>query len=383
MQKVKGVVKLRSVEQYLTLLKAAKRSDITIRNYRQVLKQYAEFLGVPLSDLHMHLDPDDLVRYAAAISNKREATQKSTMITIHRFMSVNGVVFDELERNVTKVRVTQERADKPVTVELLLKMMDQATPLGRALISFLVSTGCRAGETSELLLSDIGRIENGRFVPDINGDVVQVRNEIAKRRNGGLVFLTREAREYLTAWLKNRDQFIKDADARTERLYTAPKGGRKHDTAPRKENGTKATRPANDQRIFGSSYSGLDKTFNRLYRAVDGERGATGNKVTIHGCRAYFRTHAAKTMGIDLAEGILRHAGYLNASYVRLSPEEREKQFHAGESALYITRRDHRVQSGRLSELERENAELRKKLEAATKGNQHLHLGMETIKETQ
>lgn len=350
MEKANGK-KIRSVDQYLALLKAAGRSDITIRNYRQVLKQYSEFLSVPLNELHKHLDPDDLVRYASAIAHKRDAGRKSTMVTIRRYLAINGVEFDELEANVAKVQLTQERSDKPVTVDLLQRMMDQATPLGRSLISFLVSTGCRAGETSKLLLSDIGRIENGRFISDINGDVVRVRNEIAKRKKGGLVFLTKEAREYLTVWLKNRDQFVKDADARTERLYVAPKGGKKHDTAPRKENGTKATRPANDQRIFACTYSGLDKTFNRLYRAVDGERGATGNKVTIHGCRAFFRTMAAKTMGIDLAEGLLRHSGYLNEAYVRMTLEDIQKQFHAGEAALYITRADHRIQGSKLDAL--------------------------------
>lgn len=365
MEKVNGK-KIRSVDQYLALLKAGKRSDVTIKNYRQVLKQYAAFLGIPLGELHKHLDADDLVRYAVAIAGKRDAGRKSTMVTIHRYMVLNGVQFDELEGNVAKVQIEQERADKPVTVELLRKMMDQATPHGKLLITLLVSTGCRGGELSKLLLSDIGRIENERFVTDINGDVIQIRNEIAKRKKGGLVFLTREARDFLTAWLKNRDQFIKDADARTERLYVAPKGGKKHDTAPRKENGTKATRPANDQRIFACSYQSLDKTFNRLYRVVDGERGAAGNMVSMHSCRAYFRTYAARSMGIDLAEGILRHSGYLNQAYVRMTLEERQRMFKEGESVLYITRPDSRIQNSKISELERKLSELTRKMEILT-----------------
>lgn len=353
--------KIRSVDQYLTLLKAAGRSDITIRNYRQVLKQYAAFLNVPLDKLHEHLDPDDLVRYATAISSKRDAGRKSTMITIHRFMAVNGVQFDELEDNVTKVRVTQERDDKPLTTEILQKMMDQATPHGKALLTFLVSTGCRAGETSEILLSDVGRIENDTFVPDITGSVVRIRPEIAKRRHGGLVFLTSEAREYLTVWLKDRDRFIRDADKRTAQLYTA---STRHERVPRKGIGQQISRPANDKRLFACSYGTIDKTFNRLYRAVDGERGLTGNKITAHGCRAYFRTHAPKGgMSIDLTEGILRHTGYLNAAYVRMTKADIEREFHTGEAALYITRADHRIQTGKISQIEQENAALRRELE--------------------
>lgn len=371
MQKANGK-KIRSVDQYLAILKAAGRSDITIRNYRQILKQYAEFLQVPLEELHKHLNADDLVRYASAIAHKRDAGRKSTMITIHRYMAVNGVEFDELEANVTKVQLTQERADKPLTTELLQAMMDQGTPHGRALVAFLISTGCRAGEVSELLLSDVGRIENGRFVPDIRGDVVQIRNEIAKRKKGGFVFLTREAREYLTAWLNVRAAYIADADVRTSRLYTI-KGGKKHERTPRKDIGTQAKRPVDDQRLFACSYAVIDKTFNRMYKAVDGERGVTGNKITAHSCRAYFRTNAVKTMGIDLAEGILRHSGYLNAEYVRMTPEERYEQFKNGEAALYITRADHRIQTSKLDRLAQENKELKSRIDQMLSGEFFTH----------
>jgi len=361
MKKINGVKKIRSVDQYLTILKAAGKSAITLRNYRQILSQYARFLGVPLERLHEHLNTDDLVRYSSEVVWMRETGRKSHLSTIHRYMELNGVEFDELEYNAAKVKVTEERDDKPLTTTLLQKMMDQGNPHSRAIISFLISTGCRAGETSKLLLSDVGRIENSRFVADITGDVINVRNEIAKRKKGGLVFLTAEAREYLTIWLKNRDRFIVEADRRTAQLYT---GNTYHESVPRKGIGKPIRRPDNDQRLFAVSYSSLDKTFGRLYDSVDGEQGKSGAKITAHSCRAFFRTNAVKTIGIDLAEGILRHTGYLNAAYVRMTPEERYKQFREGEMALYITRADHRIQSGKLAELERENQELRARVEA-------------------
>jgi hypothetical protein len=45
----------------------------------------------------------------------------------------------------------------------------------------------------------------------------------------------------------------------------------------------------------------------------------------------------------------MRQTGYLDSTYVRMSDETRRKQFHDGEAALYITRADHRVQTGELS----------------------------------
>ena len=53
-------------------------------------------------------------------------------------MVLNGIHFDELEYNVTKVQVTEDRADKPLTIDLLQKMIDQGSPHSRALITFLI-----------------------------------------------------------------------------------------------------------------------------------------------------------------------------------------------------------------------------------------------------
>lgn len=352
--------KVRSVESYLSILATAGKSKITVRNYRQILKQYADYLKVPLDELHKHLDPDNLIRYANKIIDRSKAGRKSTLSVIARYMKVNGIEFDELEQGAFTVKADEDRTDKPLDVATIQKMMDQGNPHSRAIISFLVSTGCRAGETSQLLLSDIGTIHNGSFVPDINGDVVHIRNEIAKQRRGGYAFLTSEALEFLTIWLQDRERYMADADERTSKLWVTSTG---HARVPRKDIGKPAKRPDNDQRLFACSYATIDKTFGRLYRAVDGSRGKYHAKITAHSCRAYFRTNAVKGMSIDLVEGILRHSGYLNDQYVRMPLEEQYRQFHAGETALYITRADHRIQGSKLDQLQREKDALQARVQ--------------------
>jgi integrase len=334
MVKVKGKTTVKySVQDYLTMLQLSKRSDQTIKGYYKVFQSYAKFLGVPLDEVHHHLSVSNLLKYAGSRKGMSDNGNKTNLNVLRRYFTQNGIVFDELEYNATNPKVTKEQNDKPLELATIQKMMDLTDPHGRALLSFLVSTGCRAGETSNILLSDV------------QGDVVTIRSEIAKGGHGGKVYLTAEAREFLDLWLADRDDYIRIADARI--------GGLKK---------TGGKRPKKDERLFATAYTGMHKIFSRLYDKVDGEQGKYHAKCTIHSCRKYFRTHAAKTMHPDLVTGLMRQTGYLDSTYVRMTDEEKRKAFHEGEAALYITRADHRVQSGKLSDLERKNQELQARI---------------------
>jgi integrase len=274
--------------------------------------------------VHYHLSVVNLLKYAQSRKGKSEAGTRTNLSILHRYFTINGIQFDELEYNAVKHKIIYEQNDKPLELETLQKMMDLADSHGKAFLTFLVSTGCRAGECCEILLSDL------------QGDIVTIRNEVAKGKRGGKVYLTSEAREYLDLWLKERDHYIKTSDARMK---------------PLKKYGAHA-RPVKDERLFACSYTSLHRVFSRLYGMVDGEQGKYRAKCTPHSTRKYFRTHAVKSMSLDLVEGLMRHTGYLNSHYVRMTDEERRREFHAGESALYITRYDHRITTHALSTLQ-------------------------------
>jgi len=322
------------VNEYLDLLRLSKRSEVTITGYRKHLKALAKFLDVPIDDLHNHLSVSNLLKYATSISKRSDEGRKTTLSILHRYFTLNGVVFDELQYNAMKPKVTKEHNDKALELGTLQKMFDLTDTHGKAFLSFLISTGCRADEACNVLLSDV------------HGDCVNIRNEIAKNKIGGRVYLTAEAQEYITQWLKERDTYISLVDRRAVGLEKIG-----------------AIRPKHDNRLFGMSYASAHKMFSRLYDKVDGSRGKYHRECTIHSCRKYFRTHAAQTMHPDLVTGLMRQTGYLDSTYYRLGDAEKYQQFKAGEAALYVTRPDHRIQGGKLDELTRKNAELKERVQ--------------------
>ena len=319
-QTPKQPVKVRTYASYLKRLEAAGKSPLTVKAYRLHLIKYARFLNVPVEDLHRHLDTEDTVEYALSMKNQKANTRKTCLFVLKNFMEYCGYSFDKFEADVFQIESTDERMDKPLPLEILQKMMDLGDIHAKAILTFLISTGVRAGECSKILLSDV------------KNDTVILRNEICKGKRGGIAFLSSEAREFLDLWLMERDSYIKMADMKSGNLATRING-----------------RPKNDQRLFACSYMTINKIFKKMYDSVDGERSGSRNRITAHSCRAYFRTHAVKTMGLDLTEKILRHTGYLTKEYVKIP--DMEKDYHAGEAALYITRADHRIQSGELAQL--------------------------------
>ena len=325
-----------SVDEYLDMAIAAGRAPGTIRLYRTIFTSFARYLSVPVSKIHDHLLPENLMKYAGSLKGYSGNTIRERLAILRAYYNENGVEFTGMKAKVLNAKRHTEPDDKPLELETLQKMMDITDERGRAFISVMVSTGMRAGEAAQLKVNDW----DGK-------DTIIIPGKIAKNGHGGRVYLTDEAQEHLNIWMKNRDAFIW-----LSAIHSAVFA--RHDICP--------VQTGKEDRLFASGYTGLNMMFKRLYQKIDGEKGTYRGKITPHSMRKFFRTHLVKTCDLDIVEHLMRHTGYLSGSYVRITDEDIRKQFHAGEHALYITRIDHRIQGSKLDALKRENAELRETL---------------------
>jgi integrase len=337
-----------TVSQYLKRLTLAKRADKTIKLYGEHFRYYAGFLDVPVEDLHNHLTRENLTDYAGHIQSLAPSTQQLSLSILLRYYKMNGItLFDELDTAILKPRNYDEPDDKPLTLDILKKMMDLANPRERAMITVLISTGMRAGELCAITPDDI------------DNDTIRIRPEITHQR-GRTVYLHAEAREALDVWLTLREGYMKQMDHKN---YSRGRVGE-------------------DTRLFCCSYTSLKRIWLKLYNRVDGEKGKYRARCTTHSCRKYFRTKAAREMDMDLVEKIMGHEGYLTKAYVRIEDEDARKMFHAAEAVLYITRADERKVNTEIERIKRERDESNTKIGELMVKEEANRLAIQELKES-
>ena len=99
--------------------------------------------------MHHHLSVSNLLKFADSRNQFSDYGTKNVLSILHRYFSVNGIVFDEMEYNAVRPKVEREHNDKPLELTTLQKMMDLTDAHGRALLSFLVIPGADRGNVRD------------------------------------------------------------------------------------------------------------------------------------------------------------------------------------------------------------------------------------------
>ncbi len=193
-----------AADEYLGWLELeANRSPNTVRAYQGELRRLAAFLAERGHSLRMEqLGADDLRAYQRhlARTQKSAASRQRALVAIRswlRWLAHEQLVPQDLSNRITLPKVEQ-RLPKPLPPDELAHLLASLPQTSsrelrdRALIHFLISTGCRISEALALDRSDIPG----------KGNRLIVTGKGAKQR---AVYLTDDARAAIDDYLAVRD----------------------------------------------------------------------------------------------------------------------------------------------------------------------------------
>jgi site-specific recombinase XerD len=193
-----------AADEYLGWLHLeANRSPNTVRAYRSELARFESFLSTRNHSLLLSdLGHDDLRAYQRSLAERgrKPATRSRALVAIRswlRWLATEKLIGSDLSNDVTLPKLDQ-RLPKPIPPEelgRLLASLPMGTPLekrDRALVQFLISTGCRISEALALDRADLPR-EGNRLV---------VTGKGAKQRS---VYLTGDAHRALEDYTLARE----------------------------------------------------------------------------------------------------------------------------------------------------------------------------------
>lgn len=181
----------------------ANRSPNTVRAYDSELRKLISFLAAEGHSLELDgLRHEDLRAYQRHLAGrlKSPASRARALVAVRswlRWLAREGIVERDLSNGITLPKLEQ-RLPKPMDPEELTRML-AALPRGtpgekrdRALVQFLISTGCRISEALALDRTDFPR----------SGNRLIVTGKGSKQR---AVYLTADARVALEEYLSSRE----------------------------------------------------------------------------------------------------------------------------------------------------------------------------------
>lgn len=278
---------------------------------------------------------EDLLEFITSHRDSPGTTRAGWKTAVTQWLAANKIFLHPQETRTIRAPRVPHTQDVIPTPADLRALMDHSDLQMGTLIMVLSSSGMRAGEALQLRWSDI----------DLETGLIRIRGEITKTQTPRITYVSTEAIESLKKWEGYYGKYVKGKRTRRKEF---------------KESG-------NDERlIFPISYSAARGKFALSLKkaGLDERCGSTGrHRIHFHALRKYFRTRLPQGgCSVDVVELLMGHQGYLTASYLRLTADEVEQQYRAGEHALWVYRSPP-INIDELRRVEAENAELRAALE--------------------
>jgi len=319
----------------------------TRKNYTSHLKHFFTTINTDPAtyfDNERNYD-DDIMSYWQGLSKYAPCTRIARISCVKLLFEENDI---NLSTKTKKKLKRKTRRSKPITLDViptnqeLKQILQRAEMKARALFLIASSSGMRINEILQLEPDDI----------DLNSDPVKIyiRAETTKTKRARLTFMSNEAKEALLEWLKERDNYLHSAVAKT---------------------GAITGKTLDDPTIFCFAYGTALKIWHRLleqsgFNQRDKQTGV--HRMHEHVLRKFFETRMSYA-GIPEAiyQQLEGHEGYLNGSYKRFTDQELAESYKKGVKNLLVfeTQSDERLNDldEQLKEKDKEIQDLKRKMD--------------------
>lgn len=196
----------RRIDAFLAAKKIDGLTPATLKSYRETLRMFARRVYKPAQ----RITTDDLREYIAYLGDERHLrdTTMQTHINVLRsffqWLTDEDVIKKNPMRKIKSLKIDRLRSRHPLTAEQLELLRDGCqTYKERALLEFLVSTGCRLGEVVGLRVDQvdwqarrvtvIGKGNKQREVYFSVRAKLMLQKYIASRRGGEALFASSRA----------------------------------------------------------------------------------------------------------------------------------------------------------------------------------------------
>ena len=312
-------------------------SSSTIRGYRCHLRNFFEVINKDpdkyIKDIRMMENTDryktldqyenDIRKFwKSLIDNKKSPkTITNSVDAVKQFLKQYKIYLDEEFWSGLRRRGLGNKPmmmEKPITPQMLKKILNHADVKARAMFLTMASSGVRVGELVNIRINELeldkipGRIK-----------IVYRGADTVKTKKSRTSFISNEAAESLKDWLDYRDRSLKISESRMN---------------------LEDKRMNIDDRVFPFTtnnvrhiWAGLitKAEMNEKFKFPGKIRGESKNltveryMIHPHCLRKMFRTYMSKH-NRDIAELNMGHEGYLDTAYLRFSEEELEKEYLKG-----------------------------------------------------
>ncbi len=256
---------------------------------------------------------EDILKFLKSLNSLAPLTIKLRISNIKTFFIENDVELSQKFWKKIKRLIKGSRAltlDRIPTKAEFKKILMHMDIHGKALYLTLESSGMRIGELLKSNIDDLYLEEKPLRI--------QIRGENTKSGNSRHAFISSEAKEALTEWLKVRKEYLRVAVAKSH-LYE---------------------KSLDDSRIFPfaskTAYSIWTKALHKS-RLNGRDKSTNREKLHPHVLRKFFRTRlGAAGIQIDVVEALMGHEGYLTEVYRKYTVEDLAKFYLKGEHALLV-----------------------------------------------